>query len=667
MLTAPNAPRQYKAKSYPWMPESLKEGFTYTTSFSKAERRVLRKQKFQKPSEWVPNNRKLTKGDLAGSYLSFEITPHLRGILDAAALPFVRELIFQAAPQTAKTTGIDSYVAWSRIFDRGPACSFYPDEVTANRAMDERIEPLVTSSASLKRLMLKGRNNSTKTSLRMIGGNWEVGWAGSTAQTADRPLKIVDMQEVNKPSYGKSKDETGAVFLLRQRVRSYKGHKIFMSSTPTTEDGNITVLLENECEAVFVQWVHCPHCHEEIFMYFSEDTFYPLVPDRDDEGNVTEPLDRLRIKSQKMGRYICQECGSLWDDNDRNKAIRRETWRLRLLDEDGDIKSDEKGEEMFRYLLRVRPASIGWIEPSWMSYMVSLSEVVHDALRCHDEKLPENERKKAKKDFANSHEAQPWKVEVTLRKSDELEKLKDNRPESVVPGGNRVVGLVAGIDTQDDGVWFWIHARGAGLNPQRWLIACGFLQDFDAEKSVIMDAEYKDADGNIYPVRQAVQDAMGHRTSEVYDFCATTYGLILPAKGEQRMATPYATAPVEFYPGTEKKKFPWALKRVRVDSNYYKDKADGILKTGRDFPGGMAFHSEMANGHINQLCAEVIGEDSGVWENPKSRHNHLWDCFYMALCAEDILRMKDWPAPGDELDDDEDDSFVSEVVIASVG
>lgn len=48
----------------------------------------------------------------------------------------------------------------------------------------------------------------------------------------------------------------------------------------------------------------------------------------------------------------------------------------------------------------------------------------------------------------------------------------------------------------------------------------------------------------IYPVR-----LVGHFTSEVYDFCESTHGLILPTKGERTLATPYVSKPVEFYPG----------------------------------------------------------------------------------------------------------------------
>lgn len=652
------------ASRYPFLAGIFNSGDEYTAAFSPAEKKVLRKRKYQKPSEWVPKHRTITRGDFAGQFLNFDITPHLRGIMDAAVLPFVREVILCAAPQTAKTTGIDSIIAFTRIYDRGPACSFYPDKETADRAMEERIAPLVKASPVLRKQTMKDRNTYTSHCVKMVGGNWETGWVGSTAQTADRPLKIVDMQEVNKRAYGVSGDETSAIGLLRKRVRSYRGHKIFMSSTPTTETGNITVLIENECEAVFVQWVRCPHCHEEIYMYFSLDTFkWPM--EIDEESGAEYDYDRKLIKSKSLGRYMCQSCGVLWDDNDRNKAIRRETWRLRIVDKEGEVDPEQKSEEMFRYLLRERPATIGFIMPSWMSYMVSLSEIVHDHLRSEDQNLDPGERIKAQKDFDNGHRAGPWRIKKKLRKSEELLHLKDYRAEGIVPSEG-VAALVAGIDTQDYDFWYWIHAVGYGRNPKRWLIRCGKLNYFEDIRQVVLTNPNLDIHNNNYPVRQALQDYQGHRASKVYDFCVTTGGIIIPARGERSMALPYDTTPVEFYPGSEKKKFPGALRRVRGNSTFYKDKADGILRTNRDDPGGLAFHSEIPESHIGQLVAEVRNEN-GFWDHESSLPNHLGDCFYNALVAEDILGVRWWPEPDEDQEYEDGDDCVVSNISATLG
>ncbi|CAG36305.1 related to terminase large subunit of phage lambda [Desulfotalea psychrophila LSv54] len=657
MLSPPNV-KMFQVKNMSYIPESLqKTGFCHTTSFSKAEKRVLRKKKWQAPSEWAPKNRKIVKGQLAGNYLSLDITPHLRGIMDAAVLPFVRRLHIMAAPQTAKTTLIDTIIAWATIFAPGPAVSFYPDEVTAKRSMKERLQPMVAGSPSLSRLRSGHRDDFTNTSMALSSMTWEVGWVGSTAQTADRSLRYVDMQEVDKPSYGGSKEETGVIELLLKRPRAYGDtYKVFISSSPTTEAGNINMIIEKETEAVFLQWVRCPHCHEEVLMLFSHDTFH--WP-HDEEGHS---IDRKTILSKKLARYICPECAALWDDNDRNKAIRRDVWRLRMVDNKGETLY-EKGEEMFRYLQKHRPASIGFIVPSWTSYMVSLSEVAHDFLRSVDKNISAEERLKALKDFKNGHEAKPWKPEIVERAEASLLRLKNDLPATEVPAQG-VAGLFAGVDTQDDGFWYWVMAVGYGRAPERWLLRCGFVFTFEAVVQVLWGNEYRDKNGNIYPVHLSLQDAMGHRTSDVYDFCASRHGQILPTNGQQTMATPYSTNDVEFYPGSDKRRFPGALKRVRVNTTYYKDKADGILKINPGDPGGISFYSEVSRGDLLQLCAETRNE-KGFWEQIGQRDNHLWDCFCLALCAEDVAGVRYWPTPEEQ--EEMSDDLVVEDYAATLG
>ncbi|MBU1138767.1 MAG: phage terminase large subunit family protein, partial [Proteobacteria bacterium] len=165
-LTPPNRKIYRPRKGFPFfLPKSVVERGEHTTAFSMAERRAMRKKRFKKPSEWAPLNRKIVKGDLAGNYMNMEVTPHLRGIMDAAVLPFIREIGIIAAPQTAKTTGVDTIIAWTRVFAKGPACSFYPDETTGTRSMKTRIRPMVEQSPALRREVVSGKDSYTKTGI----------------------------------------------------------------------------------------------------------------------------------------------------------------------------------------------------------------------------------------------------------------------------------------------------------------------------------------------------------------------------------------------------------------------------------------------------------------------------------------------------------------------
>lgn len=653
MLSAPNR-KTYRARPalLALLPEKVREMATHTgsyqTAFTRSERRALRKKKLEKPSEWAPKNRKITKGDLAGHFMSFDVSPHLRGIMDAAVLPFVREIGIMAAAQTGKTTCIDTLLGWTRVFAKGPACSFYPDETTAKRSMKSRIQPMVKQSPAMRRNVIKGKDSYSLTGIDMIGGEWEVGWVGSVAQTADRSIKYVDMQEVDKPSYGVSRDETAPMYLLRKRVRSYGDTgKVFISSTPTTVEGNINQYIEHECQAVFVQWVRCPYCHEEVLMRFSEQTFFwPKGPDG-------HHIDRRLIFSKKLARYVCQHCQARWTDDDRDKAIRRETWRLRILDENGEL-TEEKGEEMFRYLHRHRPATIGFIMPSWYSYFVSLSEVASDFLRSIDPNLSPEERFASLKDFRNGHEARPWKIEAQTTPVSQLRKFCDQRPEGLLPGGEVVAGFFGTVDTQDAGDFYVsLWAFGYGYDAHQWLVKRKHVFGFTEIVRMMWQSDYYDEDGQRYQIEHVFIDMLGHRAKEVIEFCMQYEGLITPVFGSaHKMTQPYTFSQREYIPGTATKLPGGGIQAIRMNSKYYKDNlavklAEYPTEEHPERERRVHFyrHEELGDDYLKQLVAEERDPRTGDWQQINSRPNHYWDNWYAANCLADWFDVKNRPCP----------------------
>ena len=91
-----------------------------------------------------------------------------------------------------------------------------------------------------------------------------------------------------------------------------------------------------------------------------------------------------------------------------------------------------------------------------------------------------------------------------------------------MPGSGVVAGLTAGVDTQDAGFWYEIRAWGFGESEESWQVREGFVTSFADLERVLFRDEYRDVDGLVYPLQIVVQDAMGHRTTEVYDFAAVT-------------------------------------------------------------------------------------------------------------------------------------------------
>lgn len=640
--------------------EHLLNNGRYMFSISAAERAVLRRRKKELPSDWAPRNFKVPTGPFESGYLSFEITPHLFGMLDAYALPFVRKIAVCAAPQTTKTTFGHAALAWSSVFDPGPALHAYPTEATGVEIMEERIQRIYKDSPQLRRLMTGRKEDVSKHKLRLRNMYHRLAWAGSLTSFAHRSIKHWIADEVDKYGERPSDTETSTLDLLKLRGRTYKNGTGLVLSSASTENGFIWREITKETEAVFVYWSRCPYCNTEQMMEFSpENFFYPQAEDG-------EQPDRKEIESRKLARYICTEpsCRMMWDDDARDKAQRlnmRGGWKLRT--EDGS-----KGEEMFRHLHRVRPASIGFIVPAWISYFVSLSEVTAAWLKCSDQNLSPEEQFAAYQNFMNAYRSLPWKMELQTQPVDKIKEFCDTRPEGLLPGGEQAATLLAAVDTQDDGVFYIsLWAIGWGRKNEQWLVLRKKIDSFESIAEICWNSEYFDGDGQRHMVEHVFIDMLGHRTKEVLEFCVQYEGLITPIFGSSRDmgSTPYAFSQREYLPGSDKPLPGGGIRAIRINTRYYKDNMAIKLSLDADTPGAIHLYSTAGDDYCRQLVSEARDE-KGAWTQIGNRANHYWDNWMAINCLADWLGVMHRIQPEPGIVDEELDGDVVEVVMATM-
>lgn len=496
-------------------------------------------------------------------------------------------------------------------------------------------------SPRLRSLKTGNRDDITSKLIKLQTMFIDLGWAGSAISLSNESYQFVDLQEVDKYRETPNKKEAGTMELAFIRVSAYPhDHLILITSTPTTESGQVwQALLESQ--VIFEYYVRCPICFEEQLM-----TFENIKWGKDEEG---KSLQWKEIEEKELAWYECANCTGEWTDHLRNKAIQHGVWRAKRDD-------DRQGLELFHYLKLYRPKSIGFHQPSWISYFVPFYRVAADFLKCKDPTRTRQQRKTSLKDFYNKHRAEPWQEYEQEKQEEEILKLKDDRPAGIVPGNNKVAGLFAFVDVQLDSFFYTIVAYGYGLTGDGWLIRYGHLTSFEAVEEVLWQNEYKDLDGNLYPVQFALMDS-AYRTSEVYQFCLKHLGRIMPTKGEQTMAQPFTYVDVEYYPGT-KKRFPAGLKRVRINTTYYKDQVDSRLRTLPADPGTIHLHSETDEAFAAQILAEAKDDVTGFWNQIGNRANHYLDCLSNVQVAADIRGVRYWPGP--DAHEDQEDEFIIE-------
>ncbi len=630
----------------PWMPESVRERIRdegavgHRSGFSKAERRILRKRPRIPVSQWAERHRWVRVSSRAGQW-SNAVTPYLVGIMDAMGHPAVRDGTICAAPQTGKTEAVYNCLGYWIDRDPGPALVVFADEQTARDEHDERIRPMIEDSPRLRQYRTAAARDTTTLKASLQHMVLHLAWATSVARLATKPKRYVIFDEVDKYPEG-FKRETDPIRLGSLRTRSYaEERRIVKLSTPTWQQGPVWVSLQ-QAQAVFHYHVRCPSCRMLQRMHFGE---------RDSQGGIKWPGDQRDpniIEAERLAWYECPHCGAAWDDAARDRAVRLGEWR-----------EANTGRELTRELQASRPARIGFHLPAWLSSFVSLSECAASFLRGQ-------ESKSALRDFMNSICAEPWVEYEAERSEDQVLALCDERPRGQVPQGADV--LLAGIDTQDNGFWYEIRAFAAGPLLESWQVREGFVAAdwskvdpaelsgrswpyhpaFDALRRILWEDEYLDAAGNVHQVRFAGIDAMGHLTSQVYDFCRAHRGRIAPLQGKPyRQNTPRKWSKIDTYPGSNKP-IPGGVQLLQLDVNLYKDELSGKLQVAAMDPGAWHLHSETSKDWARQLCSEYLDEKTGRWACPDGVANHAWDCSVYVLALAEELGVRHMARSGEE-------------------
>lgn len=437
--------------------------------------------------------------------------------------------------------------------------------------------------------------------------------------------------------YQDSRKEASSEDLAEKRTTTWRGRRLIVKiSTPTTETGPIWVAFTEEAQARFDWWVVCPECGCLQLMKFDNIRWPAEVegPEQVSEENVW---------------YQCEHCDVHWDNHDRGLAVRQGQWIERV-----------SGLELFTHLKTHRISKLGFHIPSWISYFVSMSEIAAAFL-----KWKKSDRLKDLKNFMNQYKAEPWSEAYAARDEDAILALCDDRPRGIVPGAvdgkPRVAALVAGIDTQASYFRYVIRAFGYGLEEESWLIQHGTAPTFKALDELLWNSVYLDPEGKSHKVRAAVIDAMGApgRTKAVYAWCAKRRRA-MPYQGKQNVEGYVRYTPLTFFPDAKgaKIKIPGGLLLRRVDTTFFKSDLAEKLSVVPGDPGSFWLHADtkpkrgssdkggILADYAKEMCAEVFNPETLIWENPKQRPNHYWDCEVMSLVAAWELGLRNKRPPG---------------------
>ena len=506
-----------------------------------------------KVSDWADQDRKLSPEASAepGQWLTSR-AEYQRGIMDAFSDPAVEVVVVMSSAQVGKTEILNNVIGFHVAQDPSPMLVVQPTLDMAQTWSKDRLAPMLRDTPQLQGLVKDPRaRDSGNTTLHKIfpGGHITACGANSPSSLASRPVRIVLCDEVDR--YPVSAGSEGdPVSLARKRASTFWNRRIGLFSTPTNKGNSRIEAAFEESDKRFY-FVPCPHCkHEQILKW----------------ANVTWEKD-----NPDSAQYACEECGALWTDAERVRAIRQGKWVL---------TSEFK---------RVAGFHISGLYSPWIPVDAAVREFLEA------KKQPATLRV-----WVNTYLGETWEEQGEQVDDYAIAARRESYGDTLPL---EVVLLTAGVDVQDDRLE--VEIVGWGRDDESWSVDYRTVYGDPSSPTVwrdmdsLLDQQFEREDGSILMVRSTCVDSGGHHTNSVYNFVRPREGKrVFAIKGVGGEGKPLVGKPGRNNIG-KIKLFP-----VGVDTA--KDVLFSRMRIVEPGPGYMHFPLSRSDEYFRQLTAEKL-------------------------------------------------------------
>lgn len=543
-------------------------------------------------SEWAEKYRTLDNSSSTPGPWRNSKTPYLVEIMDALCDYGTEEIIFVKPTQVGGTECLLNMMGYVASQDPSPTLLVYPSDELGESVVTSRIRPMISTSDPLRTRYHE--SDSSKSELHFDGMFMYLVGSNSPSKLASRPIRFLFLDEVDKFP-GASKKEADPISLAKERTKTFRNRKVYMTSTPTLKTGHIWKAMEG-ADQIKHYFVPCPHCGKYIELKWQQVKF-------PDEPGMSY-ADRA-----EFAVYVCQECGAIITDRDKPQMLRHGEWRT--------VQQNTKFTRRVAY----------WLNTLYSPF-VRFSEMAKEFLTSKDD--PD-----AFQNFTNSWLAEPWEDTKLKTNADLVLERQTALPEFTVPSWAKL--LTAGVDVQETSVYWTIRAWGNYLTSQN--IAHGQAYSF-AEVEKIMNLQYTREDGGEPLVVALALVDSGDNTDLVYDFVASNSDWALPSKGASHpMDTHFRLSKVNKIDSKA-----YGMQLVIIDTGKYKDMIAGRMRK-ENGTGSWMVYAGCDREYAEQVTAEhkvnvrtAGGRVTQSWVLKTSHgDNHLLDCEVYAMCAADML------------------------------
>lgn len=463
-----------------------------------------------KSVEWIPENIIIPHETETPGVFDLDLFPHVRGVLEAADDPMVRNIFLIWAARNAKTTTALALLSFWACTAPRPSLFTSSNEDRADDTIQNQLYPMLEAcKATNEKLLPEHRRSKKYVSLKE--SRIRKAFSGSPSTLAGFPACYAHASEVSKWTTVKSK-EAGAVHLHRQRGKLYPfDSKYIFESTPGKKgECQITELANAPGVDKKRFKVPCPHCNTYQILEFGNG-------DEDSHGVKWEKGIDGRSDPQIAEDTAWYQCtkGCRIDNCDRASMMRKGLWvsESQTVTKTGKIRGKSPAA-----------SSIAFDElPSLYSLVVSgWGQIAREFLESKSN--PE-----ALRNFHNSTLAKVWDPQPRNADPHSLaERICKGGQRGMIPDFGRF--LTIGIDVQEGADRFVWHVSAWGIGGQGGEVEHGESFSFDDIENNILNKQWHHEDGGepLY-VSLGLIDS-GDEAETVYRL-ARSSRCLLPCKG----------------------------------------------------------------------------------------------------------------------------------------
>jgi phage terminase large subunit GpA-like protein len=239
-------------------------------------------------------------------------------MLDAIKEPGVHRVSYMTGAQLGKTTVQQCATGYFIAHEPRSQILVQPTQGDVQTFLETKLRPMLEANPRIADKMAKQRGREGVNNSRIISyvGGWLMfSWAGSPKTLRGRSAPIRQADEIDGMD---ATPEGDPVQLLSQRGATFGDQALLTeSSTPTIKGASrIEVAYDEGDQRRY--YVPCPDCEEPQYLKWSQVRW-----DGRQSTSIKEcELDLNQDHKPETASYVCEHCGSCWDDGMRIAAIR---------------------------------------------------------------------------------------------------------------------------------------------------------------------------------------------------------------------------------------------------------------------------------------------------------------------------------------------------------